>query len=261
MNAKKGDLPPGGSGDAHDAPRESGSRHVAEARRVASIGHDLNNLLSVISASAQLVRAHGAVDDDSRASLDDIIEAGMLAAKLTRQLVSFGAGAVICDATADLNEAVMAFAGVLRGVVRSGVRTTVDLWHEPLPVHMQVTDIERILLNLAENAQDAMATGGSLRVETRPFAATGANPCALLLVADTGRGMDQETLARIYEPFFTTKPGKGTGLGLATVHNLVSRAGGHIHVDTAVGVGTTFRVLLPMPAAPPSEPPARPPGA
>jgi two-component system cell cycle sensor histidine kinase/response regulator CckA len=126
---------------------------------------------------------------------------------------------------------------------------------------MQATDVERILLNLAENAQDAMVTGGSLRVETRPFAATGASPCALLVVADTGRGMDQETVARIYEPFFTTKPGKGTGLGLATVQSLVSRAGGHIHVDTAVGAGTTFSILLPMWAPPPSGPPAGNPGA
>jgi two-component system, cell cycle sensor histidine kinase and response regulator CckA len=225
-----------------------------DGSRVASIGHDLNNLLSVISVSAQLVRARAGIDDEVRRSLDEIIEAGVLASKLTRQLLSLGQDAST-PFTTDLNSTVMAFTGILGGVVRSGVRTTLDLWHEPLPVRMHTTDLERVLLNLAENAEDAMVSGGSLRVETRPFVASGTSPCALLVVADTGRGMDQDTLARIYEPFFTTKPGKGTGLGLSTVHNLVSRVGGHIHVDTAVGVGTTVRILLPMDSGPPSRSP------
>jgi two-component system cell cycle sensor histidine kinase/response regulator CckA len=253
MATTKGGNASAGGDEAQEDARPSGMRALAEGRTLASsIGHDLNNLLTVIGANAQIARTLPGATPDIKKCLDDILGAGALAAKLTRQLLHLGRD-VSALTSADINSVVMGFAGVLRGVVRAGVRTTLDLWHEPLRVRMSPTDLERILLNLAENARDAMASGGSLRIETRPFVSgPGASPYVLLVVADTGRGMDPETAARIYEPFFTTKPGKGTGLGLATVHNLVTGCSGHIHVETAVGVGTTFRLLLPQETADPS---------
>ncbi len=244
-----------GEGEESAGERPSGTQALAEGRTLAaSIGHDLNNLLTVIGANAQIARNAPGVGAEVKKCMDDILGAGALAAKLTRQLLHLGRD-VSALTSADVNSVLMGFAPVLRGVVRAGVRTTLDLWHEPLRVKVSPTDLERILLNLAENARDAMASGGSLSFETRPFVSgPGANPYVLLVVADTGRGMDADTAARIYEPFFTTKPGRGTGLGLATVHNLITACGGHIHVETAAGVGTTFRILLPQETA--GHPPA-----
>lgn len=147
----------------------------------------------------------------------------------------------------DLNGVIEGIAEVLRVTLGTGVRLDFHTWHRPLNVRMSATDVERVLLNLAGNARDAMPDRGSLRIEARPFVGSpSANRYALLVMANTGCGMDATTTARIYEPCFTTKPGKGTGVGLATVHHLVTSCGGHIHVDSEPGRGTVFRLLLPQ---------------
>jgi|HubBroStandDraft_1064217.scaffolds.fasta_scaffold143776_2 two-component system cell cycle sensor histidine kinase/response regulator CckA len=214
--------------------------------RAAAIAHDLNNLLAVITASVQAALRPKA-PADMKGLLRDVLGAAALAAGLTRQLIDLGRDSDP-GASVDVNGVVEGLGGLLRAALGPGVELDLRTWHRPLTARMSTTDLERILLNLASNARDAMPQGGSLRIEARSFASSG-NRHALLVVADTGCGMDAPTVARIYEPFFTTKAGKGTGLGLATVHRLVTSSGGHIHVESEPGRGTVFRLWLPQDSA------------
>jgi two-component system cell cycle sensor histidine kinase/response regulator CckA len=212
---------------------------------VAAIVHDLNNLFMVMIAGAQASLRTGQAAEMKRC-LEDVVGAGTMAARLTKQLMHLGRGRG-ARVSVDLNGVIEGLADVLRATLGAAVRLDFHTWHRPLNVQMSETDLDRVLLNLAGNARDAMPDGGSLRIEARPFVgSSSANRYALLVVADTGCGMDSATTARIYEPFFTTKPGKGTGLGLATVHHLVTSCGGHIHVDSEPGMGSVFRILLPQ---------------
>ncbi len=220
--------------------------------QAASIAHDLNNLLAVITASVQAALRPKA-PADMKGLLRDVLGAAALAAGLTRQLIDLGRdsdpGACI-----DVNGVIEGLEDVLRAAVGPGVHLDLRTWHQPLTARMSSTDLERVLFNLAANARDAMPRGGALRIEARSFASA-SKRFALLVVSDTGCGMDATTISRIYEPFFTTKPGKGTGLGLATVHRLVKAAGGDIHVDSEPGQGTVFRLWLPQESSGDSWPP------
>ncbi|HET8732301.1 MAG TPA: PAS domain S-box protein, partial [Anaeromyxobacteraceae bacterium] len=238
--------------------------HVRQAQRLESIGrlaggvaHDFNNLLTVILSSGetmQAARARGADVDPE--DLSAVMEAGTRGRDLTRQLLAFARKQVIEPVALDLNRVLRGSEKLLRRVlgedVRLEVRPGAALW----PTLADPSQVEQVLVNLAVNARDAMPGGGTLVVETAnasdsPPGGAGPAECrsgewVRLSVRDTGVGMAPEVLAHIFEPFFTTKEkGKGTGLGLATVHGIVAQAGGHVHVESAPGSGTTFQVCLP----------------
>ncbi len=225
----------------------------AVGRLAGGVAHDFNNLLTVINGYAEMVQDRLPPGDPVRELVGEITRAGERAAALTRRLLAFSRQQLVVPQVLDLNALVADTEKLLRRLIGEDVELVADL--EPALGRVQADpgQVEQILMNLAVNARDAMPRGGRLTIQTRNLRVDVSDssgvvpgPYVLLAVADTGCGMDEATQARLFEPFFTTKgPGRGTGLGLATVHGIVQQAGGHIAVESAPGRGTTFRIYLP----------------
>jgi PAS domain S-box-containing protein len=229
----------------------------ALGRLSASVAHDFNNLLTVIAGYGQLLQARFTQDPQTRGQLEEIARAADRASVLTRQLLHFSRRRESDPTVLDLNEALGSLDRMVRRLIgdRITVETAFDkgIWK----VRVDRGHLDQVVMNLVVNARDAMAGGGSIRLVTEnvdldPIEAgarvpsVGPGAYARLTVADTGCGMDEATKARIFEPFFTTKgEGKGTGLGLPTVDEIVRGAGGFIDVITAPGKGAAFRIHLP----------------
>jgi signal transduction histidine kinase/ActR/RegA family two-component response regulator len=239
--------------------RDAHEERLALLGRVAGgIAHDFNNLLAVIVNYTDFVRDRGG-DPQLMSDLDNVREAAQRATALTRQLLAFGRRELIKPQIVDLNQHVAAVDRMLRRTL--GADIAVRLAFAPvLPaIKIDPTQLEQVVANLLVNARDAMVEGGQLTIttaavdvgaeEARRLGDVVSGRFAELTVADTGTGMTREVLARIFEPFFTTKDKlHGTGLGLATVHGIVKRAGGAITVESRVGHGSVFRVLFPATA-------------
>ena len=225
------------------------------------IAHDFNNLLTVITASTRFALEAlppGAVVREDLAAVD---EAAGRAAQLTGQLLAFSRQQLLRPEVLDLNAVVRGIEPMLRRLIGEDIVVLTLLAPALAPVLADPGQLEQVLMNLAVNARDAMPQGGRLVIETATVEVTPAEaarrggavaPGAYLRlrVRDTGVGMDEATLARVFEPFFTTKePGKGTGLGLATVYGIVQQSGGSVWVSSAPGQGTTFEVDLPQAVA------------
>lgn len=220
------------------------------------IAHDFNNILTVILSYTGLMLAEEDLSEDQRAQLDAIRQAAESAATLTRQLLVFSRRQAVQHRELHLNDRVRASGRLLGRLIGEHILLRVSAQAVNDIVVADPVQMEQVIVNLAVNARDAMPQGGELRIETRNEAGAADEPDSsapvgaplylVLEVTDTGAGMDETTKARIFEPFFTTKEGgRGTGLGLATVHGIVSSCGGYIRVDSVVGRGTTFRVFLP----------------
>jgi PAS domain S-box-containing protein len=222
------------------------------------VAHDFNNLLTVISGFTEMALA--AVGGGALSGLlEEVLKASARAAALTRQLLAFSRKQVQAPVLLDLNALVADMGQMLKRLIGEHIVLATELSPHVLPVLADPGQVEQVVLNLAVNGRDAMPHGGRLTVATgRADGPQG--PLVVLTVRDTGVGMDEATRRRMFEPFFTTKgPGKGTGLGLATVEGIVRQYGGQIEVETAPGRGTTFRVGLPQAAAGPApRPPTRP---
>lgn len=225
------------------------------------VAHDFKNLLFIITAHCHRVLQATAVDDPRHASVEAIKTASDRALALTAHLLEAGRGAEPPVRHVDLNAIVGGLEGLLRCIVGPHVRLVLDLQKDPWPLRMNQTQIEQVIMNLATNARDAMPDGGTLVLATgneRLVAGDGRSRDAVVLTArDTGRGMTPDVQARLFEPYFTTKGGRGTGIGLATVNAIVLANGGHIDVASEPGAGTTFRVRLPR-AVQAASPAARP---
>jgi hypothetical protein len=247
-------------------------RMEAMGRLAAGVAHDFNNLLTVINGFCHLARSRQPEADPVRADLDEIAKAGERASQLTRQLLAFSRQQVLEPRVLDLN----VVAGDLERMLRPLIGADIELMFRPSDalekVHADAGQMEQVLMNLVVNARDAMVQGGVITVETanidvdgsghnRQVAGTSIEPVrgplsrtpevpagryVTLTVTDTGCGMDEETLAQIFEPFFTTKEvGRGTGLGLSTVHGIVTQSGGHVAVYSERGLGARFRIYVP----------------
>ncbi len=232
----------------------------AIGRFVGSIAHDFNNLLTVIAGYAEMARLELPEDSlpDSLLveAVTEISAATRRAGDLTGSLLAFSRRQRLQFSTLDLNQVVRDMEKMLRRLLGEDVTFTSALLPALWEVCADRNQIEQVILNLAANARDAMLRGGALRLETSNIRLeehsarerAGAQPgeYVLLAMSDTGMGMDAKTQAQIFEPFFTTKgPGQGTGLGLATVYDIVKQAGGWISVDSEPRRGATFRVYLP----------------
>jgi len=228
----------------------------AIGRLAGGVAHDFNNILSVILGHAQLVQEEGDVSEHTKAGLGHIRRAAERAASLTQQLLAFSRKQVLQPKVLDLNEIVVDTQKMLSRVIGEDIALVTHLHPSLAGVKADRSQLEQVLMNLALNARDAMPQGGRLKMETanveldEVFAAenigTVPGHYVLLTVTDTGHGMTPETLEHLFEPFFTTKgPGKGTGLGLATVHGVVKQSGGHILVRSEVGKGSCFQIYLP----------------
>ena len=238
-------------------------RLEAVGQLAGGVAHDFNNLLTVILGYGEslLMRLHA--NDPMSKDVKQIVDAGLRASNLIRQLLAFSRKQTLQPEVLDLNIVVRKLENMLHRLIGENIDLGTfpgdDLWL----VHADPGQIEQVLMNLAINARDAMPQGGRLTIETRNVEHDEANgkshlsvipgQCVMLTISDSGCGMDEETKSKIFEPFFTTKgKTKGTGLGLSTVYGIVKQSGGTIGVYSEPGRGTTFKVYLPRTMAEPA---------
>jgi signal transduction histidine kinase/CheY-like chemotaxis protein len=251
---------------------------LRETQRMESIGrlaggiaHDYNNLLATILANCELMLEEVPPDPDLRASLEDILHAGRRAADLTHQLLAFGRRQVLKPTTLDIGTILRETEPRLRELLGPKISLQVKCL-QGSSVEADGVQLRQVLVSLAENARDAMPRGGRLSIEAGHAVLTSAacrlrpgikpGPYVLITVRDTGGGMSPEIAAHIFEPFFTTKgPGRNADLGLATIHGIIVQSGGGIEVESMLGHGTTFRILLPRAQGAPATSPATPPSS
>jgi PAS domain S-box-containing protein len=241
--------------------RQDVEEQLRQAQRMESIGrlaggvaHDFNNLLTVILGQVQLLELK--LDDPQlRRRVEDIRGAGERAAGLTRQLLAFSRRQMLVVKTFQINDRLRELGDMLHRLIGEDIHLVLRLGDDVPTIRADPSQFDQVIINLAVNARDAMPTGGTLTITSQcvprparpPESSQGmSGQCVRIEVSDTGCGMDQAVLARLFEPFFTTKEqGRGTGLGLATVHGIVSQFGGHVEVTSAVGHGSTFTLWLP----------------
>jgi two-component system, cell cycle sensor histidine kinase and response regulator CckA len=280
------------NGDSDDTGVDHGGdwrvRHAqkleAVGRLAGGIAHDFNNLLTGVLLYCDLLIANfetnqGEPDLPARKYVEEIRKAGLQATQLVRQLMAVARPTNGEPSLISLNEMVESMRGLLVRLIGENIDLKANLdpnldrdlgLIKPGLIRMDLTQAQQVLLNLVLNARDALPAGGEIAIETvacrvqilveRPIASEPTVlPCALLAVSDNGSGMDAGTRAHLFEAFFTTKAAdKGTGLGLATVHDIVTGNGGLIHVDSAVGRGTRITILLPLARLAPLGPGAAP---
>ena len=227
----------------------------AVGRLAGGIAHDFNNLLTAIIGYSEMIEKRGKGVLKEHAQL--IRKAGEQAAALTRQLLAFSRKQLLEPRVLDLNVLVHEMERLLQRVIGESIHIVIDPIRSGARIRADPSQLEQVLLNLGVNARDAMPGDGTLRIATQEkdlsneeIVERGIDVTpgryVVLVVSDTGLGMDDETRSRIFEPFFTTKgPGKGTGLGLATVYGIVKQSGGGITVESRPGEGCTFSIFLP----------------
>ena len=222
--------------------RRSDRQCVELARAIA---HEFNNVLSAISGYTQLARAEIDPASPTQSHLTEVVRACDRGAAMTARLMAYSRSGQGDPRTLDVSACVRDMLPMLQRLLGPRVELVTELDGGLPPVAVDPDQVRRLLVNLAVNARDAMPEGGVLRIATRRR-----RDGVELVVSDTGTGMDEEVRHRVFEPFFTTKPeGTGSGLGLATVHGIVTGSGGRIAVESAPGAGTTFSIALPADAA------------
>jgi nitrogen-specific signal transduction histidine kinase/CheY-like chemotaxis protein len=235
-------------------------QRLAQAEKMEALGqlaggiaHDFNNILTVIAGHADMLLADARLD--SRLDVEQIRLAANRAAAMTAQLLAFSRQSIMEPTVINLNAVVASTETMLRRTIGEHIELVVSLSPDLWNVEADPNQFGRALVNVAINARDAMPAGGRLTIETAnvlrdeaPALDEGTRPSRYVMVsvADTGEGMTQETRARLFDPFFTTKEiGKGTGLGLAVVDGIVRQTGGQVDVESEVGRGTIFKILVP----------------
>ncbi len=264
------------AGPAHDAPEpnmadqdmaqedmaegEKADRDGPHARRMEVVGrfavgiaHDFNNLLAVVLGATDQIASRPGVDEATREDAVQIRAAARRGAALVRHLLAFARETPAAARRLDVREAVDDIVPLLHHLLGRAVRLEIDAGEVALPVRIDPTGFDQVLLNLAANARDAMPQGGVLTLRCRPLLRDGVR-FAGIEVRDTGSGIAPEVLPHIFAPFFTTRSERGTGLGLATVQEIVSAAGGFVTAESTPGTGTCMLVGLRIDDAPPRRP-------
>jgi PAS domain S-box-containing protein len=243
---------------------------LRQAQKMESLGrlaggmaHDFNNLMTAVLGHASFAGASLPEGHEARAELEEIEQAALRAAELTRQLLAFARLQVLAPRIVDVSALVVSLDGLLRRLIGEDVELATSLGPEPACASLDPSQLEQVLVNLAVNARDAMPGGGRLELSTACVSVDETSKLPLapgryvrVSVRDTGHGIDAAAREHLFEPFFTTKaPGKGTGLGLATCYGIARQCGGHIAVESAPGAGARFDVYLPRVEGPASPPP------
>jgi PAS domain S-box-containing protein len=238
---------------------EEAREQLAQAQKMEALGqltggiaHDFNNLLMIVSGYAQILQSH-LKDAKDKQAVDAIRAAASRGEKLTRQLLTFSRRQQLMPVVVDLRQRIDAVRDMLAPSLRGNIELICDIEDKIWPVEVDLGELELALVNIAVNARDAMPEGGTITLSARnvmlkPGSAAGAleGDFVALAIIDTGSGMPPEVLARVFEPFYTTKPvGKGTGLGLSQVHGFAMQSGGAATVSSEVGKGTAVTIYLP----------------
>jgi two-component system cell cycle sensor histidine kinase/response regulator CckA len=242
--------------------RRALEERVAHLEKMESIGrlaggiaHDFNNLLTAILGYTELLLANHPDNDPDRLALTEIQKAGQRAASLTQQLLAFSRKQVLTTQDVDLNQTVLGLQNMLTRVIREDITLRCEVAGEPATVRVDPAQIEQALINLVLNARDALPAGGWIQVDvaclpafavTPPADVVAAETYVRVRVSDNGVGIAPEVMPHLFEPFFTTKAhGKGTGLGLASVHGIVHQSHGWVDVASARGEGAVFAIYFP----------------
>ncbi len=228
----------------------------AVGRLAGGVAHDLNNLLSPIIGYSELLLSDTEIKNHHREYMDEILNAGFRARNLVRQLLAFSRKQTLEFKPVEINQTIAEFEKLLRRTIPEDIAIKVKLGGDIKPVMADVGQIEQVILNLAVNSADAMPNGGRLTIETTMAKISEEKKSSefklasgiyvVLSIKDTGCGMDQATRDRIFEPFFSTKGERGTGLGLSTVYGIITQHGGRIMVSSRPDQGTIFDVYLPI---------------
>lgn len=241
---------------------EQAQRLEAVGRLAGGIAHDFRNLLTVVSNSAELIRED--TEGEAKRLAEDIREASERASSLTGQLLAFAGREIVQVELVDIPEIIQLMELGIQHVLGAGVKLRLVLESEVPRVLADRSQLEQVLFNLTKNAADALGGEGSLEISVvGPGRSSEGRigtfhevPAGFveIRVSDDGPGMEAETLERVFEPFFTTKPtGEGTGLGLSSVHGIVSQNGGQVGVESRIGEGTSVHVLWPLGERPISD--------
>jgi signal transduction histidine kinase len=244
--------------DMHQLMRHQ-ERMASLGQLTGGIAHDFNNLLTAIQGYTQFAIDELGPGSPIRADLEEVEKAAKRAAALTSQLLAFSRKQILQPEVLDLNDLIREIKQILQRMIGEHIELLTVLSPTLGRVKADPTQMEQVILNLAINARDAMPDGGQLTIETANIELDSAwareqiggqpGEYVMLVITDTGTGIDDTIRKHIFEPFFTTKEvGKGTGLGLATVHGIVTQSGGYISVDSTPGEGASFRVYLPRAA-------------
>ena len=228
----------------------------AVGRLAGGVAHDFNNLLSVINGYCQILASQVMGQTQLLKEVEEIHQAGLKAAALTRQLLAFGRRQPLKMRVVNLNRFISSNAEILARLLGEAGRLELDLDPTVSQVRVDPAQLQQVLFNLMLNARDALRRGGLVTITTsrrkvksglnRRFTDTAPGPYACFSVSDNGTGMSQATQRQLFEPFFTTKPeGKGSGLGLSLVHGIVQQSGGFISVKSELSIGSTFEIMLP----------------
>jgi PAS domain S-box-containing protein len=239
-----------------EAQLQQARRMEAVGRLAGGIAHDFNNLLTIIKGYTELALMHAKGLPELKADVERIEDASERASRLVRQLLAFSRRQVLQPKVVDLNDIVLGLDKLLRRLMDEDVEMLTIADRPVGAIKADPGQIEQVIMNLVVNARDAMPDGGRLIVETsnveldagyaRDHATVRPGRYVMLAVSDTGTGMSADTVAHIFEPFYTTKEsGRGTGLGLSTVYGIVKQSGGYVWVYSEPGRGTTFKVYLP----------------
>jgi two-component system, cell cycle sensor histidine kinase and response regulator CckA len=242
--------------DASVRLEEALAENASLRRHASSVAHDFNNLLAVIIGYTEMMLKRLRVDDPMRRNAEAIKRATEWGSALTQQVLSGSRRGAPAPVPVDLNQLVGNVTRVLQPLLGEAIELVTRLSPSLARVSANPHRIGQVIMNLVVNARDAMPNGGRLTIETSNVGQT-----VMLAVGDTGCGMSDETRARLFEPYFTTKePGRGSGLGLATVYDVVTQCGGQISVASDAGAGSTFKIYLPRApeTAPTADAPAQP---
>jgi len=240
--------------------REKAEDQLRQAQKMQALGqltggiaHDFNNLLTVIQGSADMLCRPNLKEDRRKRFAEAIVEASARAAGLTSQLLAFARRQPLQPEVVDVNALIAGMIDLLDRTLGERFTLDTDLSGEVCTVEADRAQLASAVLNIAVNARDAMPEGGTLRIATQLVEEATGNMVAIC-VTDSGTGMDEETLARAMEPFFTTKAaGKGTGLGLSQVYGFATQSGGELRIESEPGGGTTVHILLPCSDASPPD--------
>jgi len=234
---------------------EFSQRMESIGRLAGSIAHDFNNLLTIINGYSEYMLNDSMDNPQQLEILSQINKAGVRASELTQQLLTFSRKQVIKQSPVNVEDMIRESTEIMNSALGEEIKLELDLKSSKSFVKTDPGQIQQIIINLVMNAKDAMPEGGKLKICTDTLFLNPQNSKQLdlhvgeyleILVSDNGIGMDENVITHIFEPFFTTKTNTGTGLGLSTVYGIVRQTKGNIVVDSTKGVGTTFRILLPL---------------